>query len=85
MTNRIETAQKPQPESSGQPPADEQKATTSGSTDIFADLAQLRLSQDFHTTCGVKKSLLSVPVRKPAKEWFVRTNSSLRSKPPCWN
>jgi hypothetical protein len=45
--------------------------------DLFADLASLRLSQDF-TRIGVKKALLTVPVRKPAKEWFVRTHPTLR-------
>lgn len=38
------------------------------------DPASLRLSQDFMATAGVKKLLLSVPVRKPSKEWFVRTH-----------
>jgi hypothetical protein len=42
--------------------------------DVFTDLTALRLSQDFAATCGVKKALLTVPVRKPAKEWFIRTN-----------
>jgi hypothetical protein len=46
--------------------------------DVFNDLAGLRLSQDFGATLGVKKALLTVPVRKPAKEWFVRTNPQLR-------
>jgi hypothetical protein len=46
--------------------------------DLFADLDALRLSQDFGGTLGVKKALLTIPVRKPAKEWFVRTNPALR-------
>jgi hypothetical protein len=37
------------------------------------DPARLRLTQDF-TSAGVKKAILTVPVRKPAKEWFVRTH-----------
>jgi hypothetical protein len=46
--------------------------------DLFTDLSALRISQDFQATCGVKKALLTVPVRKPAKEWFIRTNAQLR-------
>jgi hypothetical protein len=46
--------------------------------DLFADLAGLRLSQDFAASIGVKKALLTVPVRKPAKEWFVRSHPTLR-------
>jgi hypothetical protein len=46
--------------------------------DVFADLAGLRLSQDFAATVGVKRALVTIPVRKPAKEWFVRTQPSLR-------
>jgi hypothetical protein len=45
---------------------------------LFADLARLRLSQDFVTSCGVKKVLLTIPVRRPAKEWFIRTRPELR-------
>ena len=48
------------------------------STDLFADLTQLRLSQDFAASCGVKKALLTVPVRKPTKEMFVRTHPQMR-------
>lgn len=36
------------------------------------DPAQLRLSQDFATNLGVKKALLTVPVRKPDKQSFFR-------------
>jgi hypothetical protein len=46
--------------------------------DLFADLSKLRLSQDFGAMLGVKKALLTVPIRKPAKEWFIRTNPALR-------
>lgn len=38
------------------------------------DPASLRLSQDFAASVGVKKALLTVPVRKPAKEWFVQVH-----------
>src|SRR5262245_1109978 len=46
--------------------------------DLFADLSNFRLSQDFVSSLGVKKALLTVPVRKPAKEWFIRTSATLR-------
>jgi hypothetical protein len=42
-------------------------------TDPF-DPAKLRLSQDFAAELGVKKKLLTVPVRKPDKAWFVRVH-----------
>ncbi|MDA0746217.1 MAG: hypothetical protein O2954_06840 [bacterium] len=38
------------------------------------DLEGLRLSQDFHSIIGVKKALLTVPVKKPDRQWFVRTH-----------
>jgi hypothetical protein len=38
------------------------------------DPANLRLSQDFSAQLGVKKALLTVPVRKPDKAWFVRAH-----------
>jgi hypothetical protein len=38
------------------------------------DPANLRLSQDFSAHLGVKKALLTVPVRKPDKAWFVRAH-----------
>jgi len=36
--------------------------------------ATLRLSQGLTAALGVKKALLTVPVRKPDKTWFVRTH-----------
>ena len=36
------------------------------------DPTRLRLSQDFGEQIGVKKALLTVPVRKPDRQWFVR-------------
>ena len=38
------------------------------------DPAALRLSQDFAAQLGVQKVLLTVPVRKPDKTWFVRVH-----------
>jgi hypothetical protein len=42
--------------------------------DPFADLASLRLDQNFAETCGVKKLLRTVPVRKPNQQDFVRVH-----------
>jgi len=36
--------------------------------------ASLRLAQDFGTALDVQRPLTHVPVRKPAKEWFVRVH-----------
>ena len=38
------------------------------------DPSRLRLSQDFAASLGVKKVLLTVPVRKPAKEWWIQVH-----------
>ena len=38
------------------------------------DPESLKLSQDFGATLGVKRALITVPVRKPAGEWWVRTH-----------
>ena len=38
------------------------------------NLASLRLTQDFASTVGVKKLVTTIPVKKPSKEWFVRTH-----------
>jgi hypothetical protein len=40
------------------------------------DPARLRLSQDFGAQLGVKKALITVPVRKPERSWFVRVHPS---------
>ena len=37
-------------------------------------LEQLRLSQDFAANLGVKKAILTVPVRKPNRQWFIRVH-----------
>jgi hypothetical protein len=54
----------PEPDTSTSPAA---------SPDPF-DPASLRLTSDFSASIGVKKALLSVPVRKPDKSWFVRVH-----------
>ena len=38
------------------------------------DLSHLRLSQNFAAAIGVKKALLTVPVRKPTRQEFVRVH-----------
>ena len=38
------------------------------------DPERFRLTQDFQSLLGVKKALLTVPVRKPSKEWWVQTH-----------
>jgi hypothetical protein len=56
------------------------KPVTLSSDDAVAvdpyDLSNLRLSQSFTETAGVKKLLTTVPVRKPAKQDFVRVHPS---------
>ena len=48
-------------------------SVSSETTDPF-DLTRLRLSQDFQSAAGVKKVLTTVPVRKPSKEWWIKTH-----------
>jgi hypothetical protein len=45
-----------------------------GLEDPFANLDNLRLTQDFAETCGVKKLLTTIPVRKPHAQDFVRVH-----------
>src|ERR1700722_14531154 len=40
------------------------------------DPARLRLSQSFVSSLRVKKALVTVPLRKPDKSWFVRVHPS---------
>ncbi len=54
-------------------PSDNGQATPEPAPNPF-DPARLRLSQDFAATLGVKRALLTVPVRKPSKEWFVQVH-----------
>jgi hypothetical protein len=42
----------------------------------FADLARLRISQNYADAIGVTKMLLTVPVKKPERQWFVRVHPS---------
>jgi len=50
-------------------------ATSKEATNLF-DPSRLRLSQNFAETVGVKKALITVPVRKPNKQEFVRVHPS---------
>lgn len=51
-----------------------QEQTQAANTPDPFDPASLRLSQDFASTLGVKKHILTIPIRKPAKEWWVRVH-----------
>ncbi|UCF33645.1 MAG: hypothetical protein JSV78_15065, partial [Phycisphaerales bacterium] len=53
---------------------DATKPTAPPKEDFFADLDKLRVSQNFAASVGVKKVLLTVPVRKPSNQAFVRTH-----------
>jgi len=50
------------------------KSSTNGSAPDPFDPAALRLSQDFAAGLGVKKALLTVPVRGPGKTAFLRVH-----------
>ncbi len=58
---------------SDQNPADQKPMDNTPTPDPF-DPARLRLSQDFSASIGVKKALLTVPVKKPAREWYFRVH-----------
>jgi hypothetical protein len=60
---------------SQEPVADRPSPTAKGepAPDPF-DPASLRLSQDYAASLGVRKALLTIPVRKPDKSWFVRAH-----------
>ena len=62
------SAEKAQQHTTAAPPA---VAAKSPAPNPF-DPARLRVSQDLLTAAGVKKLLMTLPVRKPSKEWFVR-------------
>src|SRR5262245_36266743 len=68
-----------------QPVQDADTVAVASIGDPFADLSSLRLSQSFEETCGVKKLITTVPVRKPNPQDFVRVhpNASYRDKFPA--
>jgi len=39
------------------------------------NISELRLSQDFQSMAGVQKALITIPIRKPNRQDFVRTHS----------
>lgn len=47
------------------------------------DIKDLRLSQDFGARLGVKKLLVSVPIRKPNKQWFIRVRPDEKYRLAC--
>lgn len=49
-------------------------AAKTESPDPFSNIEELRVSQEHIEAVGLKKQLLTVPVRKPSKEWFVRVH-----------
>jgi hypothetical protein len=48
------------------------------------DLDSLRLSQDFASAIRVKKLITTIPVRKPSKEWFIRTHPDAAYRLSTW-
>jgi hypothetical protein len=50
------------------------KVEITNTEDPFANLDNLRLTQDFAETCGVKKLLTTIPVRRPNPQDFVRVH-----------
>src|SRR5262245_38842483 len=67
-----------EPEQSGDPSfnpdAFEQSATPAPCGPDPFDPEALRLSEDLNASMGVRKVLLSVPVKKPEKSWFCRVH-----------
>jgi hypothetical protein len=55
-------------------PASKETEQVAEAADPFADLASLRLSQDFAAELGVERPLLRVPVRRPNRQDFIRTH-----------
>jgi hypothetical protein len=51
-----------------------EEAEAAAAPDPF-DLDNLRVDQSFIESCGVKKLLTTIPVRKPSPQDFVRVNS----------
>jgi hypothetical protein len=51
---------------------------TGAPADIFSNLNALRLSQDFASAVGVKRALLTIPVKKPTREWWIRVHPQNR-------
>jgi hypothetical protein len=52
----------------------DEKGEIVGIDDPFSNLDNLRLTQDFAETCGVKKLLTTIPVRRPNAQDFIRVH-----------
>jgi hypothetical protein len=61
-----------------------QTEVTEDSTQAPSQFASLRMSQNFGQTLGVKKVLATVPVGKPPKDRFFRTQISSEWVYPIW-
>ena len=48
------------------------KSTLNG--DLFENLEQLRIDQNFSEAIGVKKQITTIPVRKPNRQEFIRVH-----------
>ena len=46
-------------------------------SDIFADVANIRIDPTMVGGPSVSKVLVQIPVRKPSKEWFIRTHPDI--------
>jgi len=56
------------------PTEDQPTPSTDGGHPSRFDLDNIRLSQDFTSTIGVKKRITTIPVRKPNRQEFVRVH-----------
>ena len=48
----------------------------SSKNEIGLNLTSLRLSQDFAANLNIKKAIITVPVKKPHRQWFIRVHSN---------
>jgi hypothetical protein len=58
------------------PDATHQHESPTSPEDNTFDIDRLRLSQDFSVLAGVKKALITIPVRKPSKQDWIRVHDS---------
>ena len=64
----------PDPGQSTTSPKDETGQKPKPNTPSSIDIDDIKLSQDYPAMIGVKKELLTLPVRRPGKEWWFRTH-----------
>lgn len=62
------------PSSNGKPKAESEDDPLAGPPNPF-DPTRLRLSQDFASSAGVKKVVVTIPCRKPQRQEFVRVRA----------